>query len=105
MLYCGCAMTKISFILVQFMRLCAILFLAGIVFLFNPTLTQAATVYVNSTTGNDSTGDGSSGSPYRTFHKAYTSSTVGDTLDLTGTFNWSDTAETGDASTSGYTLC
>jgi methionine-rich copper-binding protein CopC len=65
---------------------------------------QAATVYANSSTGNDTTGDGTSGTPYKTFHKAYTIASATDTLDLTGTFTWTDADETGDASTSGYTL-
>lgn len=30
---------------------------------------MAADVYVNYSTGNDTTGDGSSGTPYKTFHK------------------------------------
>lgn len=66
---------------------------------------MAATLYANSATGNDTTGDGTSGNPYATFHKAYTvAASSGDTLNLTGTFDWSSAGETGDASTSGYTL-
>ncbi len=65
---------------------------------------RAATIYVNSSTGNDSTGDGSSGSPYKTFHQAYTEASSDDVLDITGTFTWTDSDETGDASTSGYTI-
>lgn len=65
---------------------------------------SAGTIYVNSATGNDSTGDGSSGSPYKTFHKGYTVSSSGDTLNLTGTFTWTDADETADASTTGYTI-
>ncbi len=64
----------------------------------------AATVYVNSSSGNDTTGDGASGTPYKTFHKGYTEASAGDTLDLTGTFSWTDAAETGDASTNGYVI-
>lgn len=64
----------------------------------------AATIYANSSTGDDSTGAGTSGSPYKSFHKAYTSASSGDTIDLTGTFTWTDALETGDSSTTGYTL-
>lgn len=64
----------------------------------------AATVYVNSSTGNDSTGSGASGAPYQTFTKGYASSTAGDILDLTGTFDWSSAAESGDATGSGFTI-
>ncbi len=64
----------------------------------------AATWYANSSTGNDTTGDGTSGNPYKTFHKAYTEATAGDTIDLAGTFDWSSADETGDSSSTGYTL-
>ena len=60
-------------------------------------VSAAATVYANSSTGNDSTGNGTSGSPYLTFHQAYTAAASGDTIDLTGTFTWSDAGESGDA--------
>ena len=69
-----------------------------------PLSTFAATIYVNSSTGNDATGTGASAAPYATFYKGYTSAVANDTLDLTGTFDWSNAAETGDASGSGYTL-
>lgn len=62
------------------------------------------TVYVNSSTGNDATGDGSVGNPYQTFYKGYTMTSSGGTLDLTGTFTWTDAGETGDAAISGYTI-
>lgn len=65
---------------------------------------QPQTRYVNSSTGNDTTGDGTSGSPYQSFHKAYSSSTPGDTIDLTGTFTWTDAGETGDSASTGYTI-
>lgn len=64
----------------------------------------AGTIYANSSIGNDGTGDGSSEAPYKTFHKAYTTASSGDTLDLSGTFTWLDADETGDAATSGYTI-
>ena len=64
----------------------------------------ARTVYVNSATGNDTTGDGTSGTPYKTFHKGYTEASAGDTLNVSGTFSWTDADETGDSSTTGYTL-
>jgi len=62
------------------------------------------TVYVNSGTGNDATGDGSIGNPYKTFYKGYTMVSSGGTIDLTGTFTWSDADELGDGSTDGYIL-
>lgn len=66
---------------------------------------MAATIYVNSSTGDDTTGNGGTGSPYKTFNKAYTvAAASGDTIDLTGTFDWSNASETGDTSGSGYTL-
>lgn len=72
---------------------------------FCASFVDAATIYSNSSTGNDTTGDGSVGSPYKTFHKAYTvAASSGDTVDLTGTFTWTDADETGDASGTGYTL-
>jgi hypothetical protein len=66
--------------------------------------THAATIYAHSTSGNDTTGDGTSETPYKTFQKAYTIASANDTINLTGTFTWTDGDETGDASTSGYTL-
>ena len=65
---------------------------------------QAATKYVNSSTGNDTTGDGSSGAPYKTFYKGYTQASSGDTLNLTGTFSWTDADETGDSAGTGYNI-
>jgi peptidoglycan hydrolase-like protein with peptidoglycan-binding domain len=65
----------------------------------------AATYYINSSTGNDTTGDGTSGTPYATFHKGYTvAASTGDTLDLAGTFDWVNAGETGDSAGTGYTL-
>ncbi|MCG5644706.1 cadherin-like beta sandwich domain-containing protein [Flavobacteriaceae bacterium LSUCC0859] len=62
------------------------------------------TIYSNSASGNDSTGNGTSSNPYKTFHKAYTEASSGDTINLTGTFTWTDADETGDTTTNGYTL-
>lgn len=62
------------------------------------------TIYVNSISGDDTTGDGTMGTPYKTFHKGYTIASSGDVLDLTGTFNWNDADETGDVTTNGYML-
>lgn len=74
-------------------------------FIFSvPTLASAATLYVNSSTGNDTTGTGSAGAPYKTFTKAYASSSASDTLNLTGTFSWNDSDETGDSSGTGFTI-
>lgn len=72
--------------------------------MFGSVQVHAATIYANYSTGNDSTGDGSAGSPYKTFYKAYTVASASDTLDLTGTFDWSNADETGDASVTGFTL-
>lgn len=85
-------------------RVLSVMSFAGIMLLFGVSSASAATIYANSSTGNDSTGDGSSGSPYKTFHQAYTAASSGDALDLTGAFTWTDSDETGDASTSGYTI-
>ena len=65
---------------------------------------NAQTIYVNSSTGNDGTGDGSSGSPYKSFNTGYIAVSDGGTLDLTGTFTWTDAAESGDVTTTGYTI-
>ncbi|MFA5925816.1 MAG: choice-of-anchor Q domain-containing protein [Parcubacteria group bacterium] len=62
------------------------------------------TLYANSASGNDTTGAGTSGNPYKTFYKTYAMSQPGDTIDLTGTFTWTDADETGDAATTGYTI-
>ena len=72
--------------------------------IFVPSHTFAATIYANYSTGNDTTGAGTSGNPYKTFHKSYTSASANDTINLTGTFDWSNSDETGDAVTSGYTI-
>jgi len=88
----------------QFYKVAVLFFICGLFFLAHPV--QAATIYSNSSTGNDTTGAGTVGNPYKTFHKAYTSSSANDTINLTGTFSWTDTDETGDSSASavGYTL-
>lgn len=75
-----------------------------IAFVFLPSFSFAATIYVNSSTGNDTTGEGVSVNPYRTFTKGYTMASANDTLDLSGTFSWSDTAETGDNTTTGFII-
>lgn len=62
------------------------------------------TIYTNYNLGNVATGEGTSGNPYKTFHKAYTQASSGDIIDLTGTFDWTNADETGDASTTGYSL-
>jgi hypothetical protein len=63
---------------------------------------QSANVYTNSSAGNDLTGDGTSGNPYQTFHKAYQMVAAGGTIYLTGTFDWSSANETGDSQPNGY---
>jgi len=79
------------------------LILVSGVFLCAPAA-SAATIYSNYSTGDDTTGDGSSGTPYKTFHKAYTIASSGDTINLSGTFTWSNADETGDSVTTGYTI-
>jgi hypothetical protein len=86
------------------MKAVKVVVLACIFFSLGAGEALAATLYANSSTGNDTTGAGTIGSPYKTFHKAYTSASSGDTIHLTGTFTWTNTDETGDAVTSGYTL-
>ena len=72
--------------------------------LYYATSYSQTTIYVNSSTGNDTNGDGTSGAPYKTFHKGYMSASNGDTIDLSGTFTWTDTDETGDSVNFGYTI-
>lgn len=78
-----------------------IISLMAMLCIFSIALTQT---FVNSSTGNDLTGDGSQGNPYKTFHKGYIMTSSGGTLDLTGTFDWTDADETGDALYYGYTI-
>jgi hypothetical protein len=50
-----------------------------------------ATYYINADTGNDTTGDGSSGNPWLTLSKAHTEASTGDTIvcqDSTAHFSW-----------------
>ncbi len=61
-------------------------------------------VYVNADTGNDTTGDGTSSKPYKTFTKGYSETADGGTLDLTGIFTWTDADETDDAGMAGFTI-
>ena len=79
----------------------ALLFLTGIS-LFS-TNSYSATYYVNSSTGSD-LNSGTSGSPFKTFYKAYTVAVSGDEINLTGTFDWTAADETGDASSTGFSL-
>jgi len=79
------------------------LVLSTFIFPFS-TAYAVTTIYVNYSTGNDTTGDGSSGNPYKTFYKAYTVAVSGDTINLTGTFDWTNADETGDAAGSGYSI-
>lgn len=85
-------------------KLLSIVLSAGFFLFVSSSAVSAATIYVNSTTGDDVTGDGSSSAPYQTFHKAYTEAVDTDTIDLTDTFTWTDAAETGDLATTGYTI-
>ncbi|PCI90161.1 hypothetical protein COB18_01855 [Candidatus Kaiserbacteria bacterium] len=81
-----------------------VLLFATIIFVGTASNVSAATIYTNSSTGNDTTGDGTSGAPYKTFHKAYTEASTNDIIDVTGVFDWTNADEAGDSSTTGYTL-
>jgi len=62
------------------------------------------TIYANTTTGDDAN-NGSSGSPVKSFHRAYSLAVSGDALNLSGTFDWTNgEGESGDVATTGYTL-
>jgi len=79
------------------------LFIAGNLFAYSGR--SGTAIYANSATGNDATGDGTSGNPYQSFHKAYTMAAAGDIIDLTGTFDWiNGSGEEGDVATTGYTI-
>jgi len=86
-----------SFLFKTCQKLCLVFFFLGF---FSA---NAATIYVNSATGSD-VNAGTVGSPYKTFHKAYTMANSGDVINLTGTFDWTAVDETGDGATSGYTI-
>ena len=75
-----------------------------LLYIFIQLTYSQSTIYVNSSSGNDANGDGTSGAPYKTFHKGYTSASNGDTIDLTGTFTWTDADETGDTIYWGYII-
>lgn len=60
--------------------------------------------YANSTSGSDSSGNGSETLPFATFHRAYSAARAGDIIDLTGTFTWTDSDESGDAVGAGYRI-
>lgn len=68
------------------------------------TTSWSNVTYVNYTSGNDLTGTGTSSAPYKTFHQGYISTASGDTLNLTGTFTWTNSDETGDLANAGYTI-
>lgn len=71
---------------------------------FHKAQAAATTWYVNSSAAGG--GNGSIASPFNTFSAAYTAASSGDTIDLTGTFDWSNAGETGDTTTgyAGFTL-
>ena len=74
-------------------------------FFFAGAHSQAqSNIYVNSSTGSDGSGDGSSGNPYQSFYQGYTAASSGDTINLDGTFTWTDAVEIGDAAGSGFTI-
>lgn len=65
---------------------------------------SAATIYANSSSGNDANDGLSAGNAKKTFHGAYGAASAGDTIDLTGTFTWTDSDETGDVVNFGYNI-
>lgn len=71
---------------------------------FVTSSTSLASVYVNSAAGNDATGDGSPGNPFKTFTKGYASLANGGIMYLSGTFTWEDADETGDVDIYGNIL-
>ena len=89
---------KNIFLTIPSKRLFVILFLLCL----NSSFAQTV-YYANSATGNDANA-GTIGAPFKTFHKAYTSATSGDIINLTGTFTWTATDEIGDLSTTGYSI-
>ena len=93
-----------KFLIYKKMLKIVILIVFFICIFYTQSYVSAATIYINSSTGNDTTGYGTSGTPYKTFTKGYTEASSGDTIDATGTFSWSDDDETGDAATTGYTI-
>lgn len=74
------------------------------IFIALANISFGADIYTNSISGSDVSGDGSFLNPYQSFHQAYTTAQPGDTLNLTGTFDWSASNETGDAGVTGYTI-
>ncbi|MBM3917794.1 MAG: right-handed parallel beta-helix repeat-containing protein, partial [Sphingomonadales bacterium] len=67
-------------------------------------IVPSAVVYANSASGSDVTGSGTQASPVQSFHKAYQIVQAGGTINLSGTFDWTNANESGDAVTSGYTI-
>jgi hypothetical protein len=76
---------------------CVLLFLFSI-----PGYSQ--TINVNSFSGDDTSGDGSFGMPFKTFTKGYAMVPSKGTLVLTGTFTWTNIDETGDDTITGFTI-
>ena len=64
----------------------------------------AATYYVNSATGSDVTGDGSSGNSWETITYAISQVSDSDTINCTGTFTGEGSATTGIAVNKGITI-
>ena len=62
------------------------------------------TYYANSSSGNDSNIGLSPSSAKRSFTAAYNAASSGDTIALSGTFDWTDAQETGDAAITGFSL-
>lgn len=65
---------------------------------------SASTIYANSSSGNDANNGLSPANAKKTFHGAYLTASAGDIIDLTGTFTWTDTDETGDLVDRGYPI-
>lgn len=77
--------------------------LGKLLFVFS-VLGYTQTVYVNSSAGDDNSGDGTIGKPYKTFTKGYEKVNYTGKLVLSGVFTWTDSAETGDTEISGFTI-
>ena len=95
--------TWASYIFAEIPKLMKNQILFFVLCLFSLHAVGQTTIYSNSASGDDTSGDGSASAPYKTFHKAYTAASSGDTINLTGTFTWTDSDETGDSS-NGYVI-
>ncbi|MBR9860695.1 T9SS type A sorting domain-containing protein [bacterium] len=68
------------------------------------TILASATSYYSNSSSGDDLNPGTSALPFKTFHKAYSSASSGDTIYLDGTFTWTDADEVGDVVGKGYVI-